>query len=258
MLQNTTVPLLAAGIGDLLSGIIPLIVLVLWVIRQIVEANKQAAPARGKGPVVPPQPAGPEGAPAGQQADPLRSQVEEFLRRAGKLEPEEKRPQRPRAAVVGDVEVLIGENAEPRRRPLAEPLRPITPMPTAGQSFGAAPPEVPRPEKPAPRRAVGRRRPSVAEHVAEHVGSRSQSLTRQASSLGRRIIEEDRQFDSQIKAKFDHAVGTLAGSRPEAVELTPVPPTSPAAQIAAMLTNPEGIQQVIIANEILRRPSERW
>ena len=33
---------------------------------------------------------------------------------------------------------------------------------------------------------------------------------------------------------------------------------TPAAQIAAMLANPDGVRQAVIINEILRRPSDRW
>ena len=43
----------------------------------------------------------------------------------------------------------------------------------------------------------------------------------------------------------------LASSRLSAAD-------SPAAQIAAMLTTPEGARQAIVLNEILRRPEEQW
>jgi hypothetical protein len=99
----------------------------------------------------------------------------------------------------------------------------------------------------------------VAEHVAEQVSARAESLAAQASQLGQRIVAEDQQFDTQIKAKFDHAVGTLGGSDIAAAG-APDPPLvdTPAAQLAAMLASPGGVRQAVLVNEILRRPSERW
>jgi len=103
-----------------------------------------------------------------------------------------------------------------------------------------------------------RKRKSVAEHVAEQVTSRAESLGAQASKLGQRIAAEDQQFDTQIKAKFDHAVGTLGGSGSTSTEQSPLSADTPAAQLAAMLANPGGIRQAVLVNEILRRPSDRW
>jgi len=66
-------------------------------------------------------------------------------------------------------------------------------------------------------------------------------------------------FDVQLKSKFDHAVGTLAGTGSAAAgEAIAVGPDTPAAQLAAMLRDPQGIRQAVLVNEILRRPSERW
>jgi hypothetical protein len=91
------------------------------------------------------------------------------------------------------------------------------------------------------------------------VTSRADSLGAQASKLGQRIATEDQQFDTKIKAKFDHTIGTLGGSElPITVEQTLPSADSPAAQLAAMLANPTGIQQAVIVNEILQRPSDRW
>src|SRR5439155_1598836 len=81
-----------------------------------------------------------------------------------------------------------------------------------------------RPAVPPPRdTAKPRRRQSVAEHVAEQVTSRTRDLAAKASQLGQRIVAEDQQFDVQLKAKFDHTVGTLSGSTvvPAATDQTP-------------------------------------
>jgi hypothetical protein len=99
----------------------------------------------------------------------------------------------------------------------------------------------------------------VAEHVAEQVTAHTQNLAEQASRLGQRIAAEDQQFDVQLKAKFDHTVGTLAGTAvPSSAGQAPPPVDSPAAQLASMLANPGTLQQAVLLNEILRRPSDRW
>ena len=99
----------------------------------------------------------------------------------------------------------------------------------------------------------------MAEHVAEQVTAHTRSLADKASQLGQRIVAEDQQFDVQLKAKFDHAVGTLAETAmPSTAEQTAPPSETPASQLASLLANPSGIRQAVLVNEILRRPSERW
>jgi hypothetical protein len=223
------------------GGVAGVVALVAWVIRQIVEANKQAAPAK-PGPV------------------PLRNQVEEFLRRAGRVPQAEKAgadPRRARPVGTSEIELLVDDEA-PRseRGPLAEPLR--------KQQTSAAPLSQPAKGSRTPRPARKnnlQRRETVAEHVAENVASHSRAVADQASRLGQRIIEDDHQFDVQLKAKFDHTVGTLTGSAVTAAEqaaAAAADAATPAAQIAATLANPEGVRQAIVLNEILHRPVGRW
>jgi hypothetical protein len=136
--------------------------------------------------------------------------------------------------------------------------RPAAPRPAAAKPAPAAPPR--RPVAP-PREPVTKRE-SVAEHVRQHIDSGTRALAQQSSQLGQRIVQEDAAFDVKLKAKFDHEVGTLASK--ERVTDTPsqspvnTDTTSPAALLAAMLTNPEGVRQAVILNEVLRRPSDRW
>jgi hypothetical protein len=258
-------PLILADIFELLGSLVGLLVLVMWVIRQIVEANKQAGPPKGQ-PAAAPQP--PQGQPqparppqVGQQADPLRNQVEDFLRRAGRVrQGNQQGPAPPRGRQVGasEIEVLVDDAAAPReRRPLAEPFRPVE-QTTA--SSAPQPVTAPRKSRP-PRQPAASRRETVAEHVADNVTAHSRALADQTSRLGQRIIEEDHQFDVQLKAKFDHTVGTLTGSDVAAAEQAATAAqeaSRPAAQIASLLANPDGMRQAIVVNEILRRPMDRW
>ena len=95
--------------------------------------------------------------------------------------------------------------------------------------------------------------------MAERVTSRSQNVAEQTARLGQRIKAEDQQFEGQLRAKFDHAVGTLADSvNPVALEAPPPPADTPARRIAEMLASPDGVRQAVLLNEIMRRPSDRW
>lgn len=247
-------PLLAIDIGEVIVGLVALIFVI---VRQLFEANKKAAPKAPRGaPAAPQQPPKfPQAAPpaaAGQQADPLRAQVEEFLRRAG-------RPQgQPQPAPAREIEVLVEPQvAEPRTfgQPLQQAEWRKSPAEqAAGQKAAGGG------NKSRQNRGSGkRRRQSVAEHVAEQVTSHARNIGDQASRLGQRIVADDAQFDVQLKAKFDHTVGTLTGSAmPSSAEQTPPPADTPAAQLAAMLANPSGIRQAVLVNEILRRPSDNW
>jgi hypothetical protein len=261
-------PLIVADIVELLGSLLGLVVLVMWVIRQIVEANKQAGPPKGR-PQVAPQPLQPQAQPpaprgaqqAGQQADPLRNQVEEFLRRAGRVPPGDQpapAQRRVRAAGGNEIEVLIDDPAAmPERRPLSEPFRPMEQPATPAPRQPAAEVRKARPT----RQPAAPRRETVAEHVADSVTAHSRALGEQSSRLGQRIIEDDRQFDVQLKAKFDHTVGTLTGSGVAAAEhaaAVAAEEARAAVQIAHLLASPDGMRQAIVLNEILRRPSERW
>jgi hypothetical protein len=257
---------LLADIGELVGVVVGLLALIGWIIQKVAEANSKPAPPARRPPVAQPhaQAVGQAGGarPAGQQADALRNQVEEFLRRAGQGAKGEQPGAAPRRAqpAVAEIEVLLDDEAVVSdRRPLAEPLRPsdrrkvpVQPVVARTSSASAA-------DQRAPRRSVTpRKRKTLAERADERAAARSRSMAEQSAQLGRRIIQEDQQFDVQLKAKFDHAVGTLAGGTVSPVELGPVSTDSPAAQIAAMLASPDGVRQAIVLNEILRPPAERW
>jgi hypothetical protein len=259
--------LAAIDAGQIIKLLVIFGILVAWVVRNIMSANKPAGqrqaqqPAPRRRPPPQQQPNPPAQPAAGQQADPLRDQVEEFLRRAGRQRqpnqpPAAARPPQPaRAAAANEIELLLDNEddaAAARRRPLADPFSPMIQPPAAAPPTATAQLIVAQP----PRSAHERLGKGVAEHVAEHVSSGSQTLAAQTSRLGQRIIHEDEQFDVQLKAKFGHSVGTLAASRVENGGQPSAAPAgdSPAAQIAAMLANPEGVRQAIVLNEILRPP----
>ncbi len=247
--------LFAAALEELLKFLVPLVFLLIWVINQIARAKGKPGPPQGKPPVRPPQPqpgAGAQGEPQPPAVDPLRQQIDEFLRRIGRLPEAEKPGQatlRPQPTARDESIVLLDEDATASRSgPLGEPLRPLErPSPSAAKR-----PKKPRP----PRRPSTPRRETVAEHVAEQIVASTRAIENKAARLGQRIVQDDAQFDRQIQAKFDHALGTLGG-RTETPAAAPAS-KSAAAEIAAMLSAPEGMRQAIVINEILRRPTELW
>jgi hypothetical protein len=254
LLHNMIHPLLAA---DFTQVAIALVVIFFTAMKVLFEANKPAAPKRG--PVVPPQPPQDPRVPVpnaqragGQQADQLRSQVEEFLRRAGKMPPQPNQPQAPQQRPLTEIELLVGDQMRlSKPESSAEPVR--------AREKRQSPPVPPTDKRPPRRSVTPKRRVTLAERAADREAVRLSNLPEQPPHLGKRIIEEDEQFDIQLKAKFDHTVGTLSESskKPQTADAAPAP-TTPAAQIAALLANPEGVRQAIVLNEILRRPSDRW
>ncbi len=159
---------------------------------------------------------------------------------------------RPKSPPVQQIEILVGDEADTTvRRPLAEPFRPMDQRQISDSRRPAS-----RSVGPTPAGLTQLPLSTVAAHVAEHVSAGTRALAEQASNLGQRIVAEDEQFDVQLKAKFDHAVGTLASSTPASIP--PPVGATPASQIAAMLASPEGIRQAVVLNEILRRPADRW
>jgi hypothetical protein len=262
--------LFAALLDDLLKLVVPFVFLIFWVLSQIAEAKKKAkAPPRPAQPPVPPSQQGQaaQGPPA---ADPLREQVDAFLRRASGQAPAapmgagagpvvQNRP-RPATPDRDSIEILLGnEPVAANRQPLSEPL-------SVSSSSKPTPPSPPKPAPPRPQRTqrsqrVTAPRPkSVAEHVNENVTSAVNQIREEVSRLGERVVAADRQFDTQMQQKFDHEIGSLGDRHAERVQdqQPAVGPVNPAVIIATLLANPDGMRQAMIINEVLRRPEERW
>jgi hypothetical protein len=257
--MSATFPiLLAAGLNEIISVLVGLAFFVIWVINQINDAKKkQAAKEQNQQPAMPP-PAERAAAAKPPQPDPLRDQVDEFLRRAGK-QPAQAPPQR-KAPQRDEVVVLLDEAAvAPPRKSLAEQVRAQAEaaLRRANQSASPASPTAPAiKQRPAQRPTQPQRRKSS---ITERTSPAKHDFNKEVADLGARVKQADEQFDRQLQKKFDHELGTL-GSRPSSTP--PAEPAtqtpSPAAQIAAMLASPDGVRQAVILNEILHRPSDRW
>jgi hypothetical protein len=108
----------------------------------------------------------------------------------------------------------------------------------------------------------------VSQHVQEYIDTGG--FTQRSGQLGKEVTSEVSQMDEHMHEVFDHEVSRLAGrpgeaAAPLAVQDSPLPedqqaglPPLTAGGLAAMLGDPNSIRQIIVLNEILRRPEERW
>jgi hypothetical protein len=164
----------------------------------------------------------PPGAPAGRQE--VNDEVAEFLRRTAERTAGKKRTE--------------PEAAPPARQPLSE--RRLNRMPSGMEPVEAVavdePPEV-----------------SVAEHVQEFDSHLLSERPRRMTQME----QESRSFQAEVQHDFDHQLGRLAQHSPLAAEARQAAP-NPAASIAALLADPENLRNVVVLNEILRRPTDRW
>ncbi len=244
---SETIPLLAAA--EWWEIAVGLVFFVLYGIGQFLGAReeaqkKKARPLRPKPqPPQAPQPGAPVGPP--NQADPLRAEVEEFLRRAqgkpaGQQQPAQPKPARP-------------------QRQRATQQQPLEPRPIKGaQREAAKPPSQPvepparmRP-KPQPLQPVDLRRESVVEHVAHHVNTLE--IKEHTSHLGEEVALADDHLEAHLEEAFSGQLGSLQHREREVAEQG----LSIAEEIRNLISQPTGMRQMIVANEILRRPEDRW
>ncbi len=164
------------------------------------------------------------------QEETLRSEVEEFLRRAqGKpqpAKPEQMSPPKKLSQPAGH-----HDRPRPQRK---RPSAPATSIASAARLDS---------------KGSSLRNEGVAEHVSRHISTRD--IATHTEMLGAEVATADDQLKSRLHEKFDHAVGHLQ-HREQQVDTERK--TDMAAEVAAMLRSPEGMRQLIIANEILRRP----
>lgn len=254
----------AAGLIDVIG---PLLVVAFWVIRQVVvslreqrELDKARKEAEERGEQWPPaeeaakvddaavveNPAGiparlPAPAAKPAQVD-LRSEVEEFLRRAAQ------------------------GNAAPAPQPAKKPpLDPFDEPPRRKRRQTPAP-QAPAPQATTPQAA--KRQPSNFDVQVEGPVRRGtlrhlpeSQLAENAAHLGEQIAAADDRVEARLHEKFDNRLGTLmnrpGGAQPAAVEPTKEPTTA-AGRIRKKLIAPGGAREAVILSEILRSPVDRF
>lgn len=238
-------------LADWLESLLPLVFVIFFVVRQFLEslaaAKKDPEPVELDPielPAADPQdeavevaPAPPRRAGAGRE-----SEVDEFLRRL-ESQNEADPPPAPR-----------------RERPPAERPRRLATQARADNPGGMGS------EEPARRR--GGSEPATPEEAG---GSSRRRKLRPGGAQPAAAESRDERIAARIHEKFDHKLGrlqseaskeTAAAVAPGAArdgqsDDKPVDQTT-AEALAAMLGSPQGMRSAILANEILRPPTERW
>jgi len=268
MISPQDIPL--AAMEDMLESVLPIIFIVLYGLSQLLGGKKNK-PQRGKGPrprqapqpgkqLHPGAPQQAGGEPVGMEQV-LRKEVDDFLRRAqGKpprpepLRPEPPKPEpRPREVAADRPEAAPRRLVPARERPEMGRLERGRPDQLRPRRVGSA---QQRPAaqagRPATKPAVKVRGTSVSEHVAEHIRGSSREIGQHAENLGAVLAQTDERLEDRLSKKFDHNIGQLQHQELAKAEAR----VDIAAEIAEMLSKPSGMRQLIIANEILRRPFE--
>ncbi len=250
--------ILLADLSDVLSGLLPIILFVLYGIAQLVgnlQQEKRKAPPRPR-PVQPPQDfgaaqAGPQPAAGNQPSleETLRREVEEFLRRAQGQQPQQQKPQ-PRQPQRAQQRASRQPVQQARRQQGRAPEPKLQPVRRLVESE--------RPEPAAPVSPLSAPRPLTAPSpLGTGVALHSQALVEHAQTLGSQVAQADERMEAHLREKFVHQLGALAPATASPVHESTAAANA-AAQLRTMLSRPESVRQIIVASEILRRPEERW
>jgi hypothetical protein len=240
-----------ADIFDQIKIWAPIIFFVLYGIAQVVGSVQQEKrkAARKRPPPAPDLPKNPAAPQAGGKPptleDTLRREVDEFLRRAqGQAPPAQKTPPA-RKAPPKQAEPTRPRRLEPRPQPAAAPPAPATPPPARSA--------------PAARRSISQRVEQDlrgAASVAQHAGALGAEVAQHAVTLGADVAQADERMEQHLREKFSHQLGTFVHA--EHGDAKPAAHTKIALDIRKMLASPEGAKQLIVASEILQRPTHRW
>ena len=249
---------LIADIGEVLGYLVGVVLFVIWLVGQItggkqIMGEKQKAPGRApprqpaRQPGRPQAPGRPPPAGRPQQAapNPVADEIEEFLRRAagrrqrGEVEEVEVLAPEPMKARGRPAEVAVVRPKVAVVRPQPQPARPMLAQPIAGLADTSA--------------DLGQ---GVVSHVSEHIGA--SSFAASTSRLGEDVALADDKLESRLHQKFDHSVSHLAQREAGPGETSRKGASPLAESLAKMFQSPESMRQVIILNEIFRRPEDRW
>ncbi len=243
--MNIHMPLLA-DFFDVLQRMFPIIIILLTGLAQFMAGRNEKKQAKPKRPAEPARPLnrpGPVagGKPAAAPNDPLRDEIEDFLRRAQGRPPAQEakgappRQQRPAAQRPAE------QRPPERQRPAARQPAPERPPRTLA----------PKPQ-PEPRLAKKQERPTPARKKAADPPVSALAAT--ASHLGEEVALADDKLESHLKETFEHNVGSL--QHVETSAKSKATPSPMATQLLELLSKPGGMAQLVIANEILNRPAD--
>lgn len=225
--------LLALDFGDVLKALVPLLFVILWVIGQLAGQERPDRKAPRK------KAAKPQRRPGG---GPLSQEIEAFLKRAA-----DQRGGKP----AREIEVL---KPQPAGRDKPAPRKAV-----AAQAIPRRAVKMPSDTKLEQPRADLRERHFIGDLVERHLPS--QRFSDHTSHLGELAGTADTRMDVRIHGKFDHRLGSLAGSSDRDVTDAAIDIATsqqPADAIRRLLQTDAGVRQAVILSEILTPPAHRW
>lgn len=168
--------------------------------------------------------------------------IEEFLRKAAERRQQQKggAPKKTPAPTP----------QPPVRRPAPRRQEPLIIADSEIVKARSVPPQRPKPKPP------NIRNESVADHVKSHINT--SDIASHADSLGDRIAEVHDQVDARIHQRLDRDL-TEIDDTPSVTDAPRRPiigarDVSAAAQLQALLQDPQSVGQAILIAEILKRP----
>jgi hypothetical protein len=207
-----------------IGSLIPIIIFVIWVISQVVGANKQQPQAQPRRPQRMRNAAGNRAAQAqGQPAAAIDEEIQQFLRDTAAARGA------PREAA------MVAEQARPQ---------PSAPMPPPLQPAEAA------------------SEPRMGQLDTSEFTQRTAQLGAGVRTEEQKMAARRKKLAAARQKKFGHDLGQLAKTattdRSQTIpEKKPIPRTA-AAGVAAMLADGKSLRDAIIFSEIINRPTDRW
>jgi len=220
--------LFGANLGDVITAIVVLAIIIMSALLQLMGKAKQGQPGRRAGRPGRPVRAGqPRGAAQRGGKPQVEDEIADFLRRAAQR-------RKPRPAQRAPRPAVAPRPAQRAKEVVAE--------------------VVPEPGRPV----------TVAEHVRRHLDT--SEITQETRELGSGISRTEREMEQRVQETFARGLSgeedSLVQTTPRSVELArprgPSVPITAAAGLAAFLADANNLRQAIVLNEILTRPEERW
>ena len=255
---------LAAGLIDVIG---PLLVVAFWVIRQVLvglkeqrELDKARKEAEERGEPWPPV----------EEAAPVEAPIERPVVQEAKAPalPKQTLPKPAQVDLRSEVEEFLRRAAQgaagPAPAPQPAPKPPLDPFdePPRRKRPKSAIPQAKAPKTKANKpgnfnvpRSLDIEADSPAPPVALRRLPESQ-LAENAAHLGENIATADERVEARLHEKFDHRLGNLT-SRPSDSPATTAEPASAAGRIRRALVAPGGAREAVILSEILRSPADR-
>lgn len=237
--------LLAADVDVLIKVGVFVVIVIGWIVRSIATQVAEKPVARPRTPQPQPRlpqqprPQAPDQSASQRPFDPAE-EVAEFLRQA-----QSRRSGSP------------SQPPAPMPRPAVRPA--ASQQPNRGQRKSPKPASRPAARAPlTPQNAslerAGELGQGVGRHVQDHLST--EDFSQRASRPTNVDVAEDAN-EARLKQVFSHRVGTLS-------DVTMPPPEDaavlrqPVLNLAALLADGNSLRQMIVVNEVLRRPEERW